>query len=321
MMKKILCPVDFSESSNYTVWYAHELSKLLGGELHCLHVFNPGTAGSMVEGAYVSTGSIDATLERIQDHSIEELTKIVKRFEMQDVPVVGHHRTGRPAEEAVALAKELEADVIVISTHGRTGFNRLIFGSTCEKIVRQSPIPVLTVKYPKDWSFIQKNEGKLEIKRILYPVDFSENTEKGLSAAALLSQAIGAELVLGHVVDIRMEYPLLETGLAMTKSEDNVEDSQKRLESMAVGLEGIDVLCRVRKGQPHRSLIEMIEEEDIDFIVMPTHGYQGLSRLLLGSVAERMVRLAPCPILTMRPDHVSPHDPAGQDLEEVQLQP
>jgi len=86
-------------------------------------------------------------------------------------------------------------------------------------------------------------------------------------------------------------------------------------------LEGVNVLCRVRKGQPHRSLIEMIEEEDIDFVVMPTHGYQGLSHLLLGSVAERMVRLAPCPILTMRPSHVSPHEPAGQDLEEVKLQP
>ncbi len=318
MMKKILCPVDFSDSSDYAVWYAHELSMLLGGELHCLHVVNSVSAGGLVDGVYASSGSIDSVLERISEHAKEELEKTVNRFEMLGVPVVGHHRTGRPVDEIMAVAEELDADVIVIATHGRTGFDRMVFGSTCEKIVRQSPIPVLSVKYPGHWDFPTPSQDRLKISRILYPLDFSEFAEQGVQAAALLSRAIDATLVLGHVVDMRTEYPLLETGLAVAKSEDNVTDSQRRLEQIAEGLVGIDVRCRVNRGQPHRALIEMIEEEGIDFVIMPTHGYQGVSHFLLGSVAERMVRLAPCPVLTMRPAHVSPLEPAGQELEQAQ---
>jgi nucleotide-binding universal stress UspA family protein len=321
MMKKILCPVDFSESSDYAVWYAHELSTKLGGELHCLHVVNPVSAGGLVDGVYASSGSIDSALEQIADHAEEELGKTVKRFEMLGVPVVGHHRVGRPADEIVAVADELDADVIVIATHGRTGFDRLVFGSTCEKVVRQSSIPVLSVKHPEHWDFPVESHEDLHIRRVLCPVDFSEFTDTGVEDAALLCRALNATLVLGHVVDIRMEYPLLETGLAVTKSEDNMQESEKRLEQLAAHVEGVNVVCRVRKGQPHRALIEMIEEEEISIAVLPTHGYQGVSHMLLGSVAERMVRLAPCPVLTMRPIHISPVEPAGQHLERTPQQP
>jgi nucleotide-binding universal stress UspA family protein len=297
---RILCPVDFSEGSDYAMVYANQLAKVMDAEVHCVHVINPSPYASVMEGVYVSTGSVEATLERIEEHAREVFEKTLKRYELMHLEAHGHFEHGDPAREIVRLADELDASHIVLTTHGRTGFDSWVFGSTCEKVVRLSHVPVITLKHPKGELGI--DQGALTFKRVLCPLDFSDFSKKGLDAARDLCKRFDGTLVLAHAVDTRLEYPMLEPGMGIVDSQHWERDAEKYLKDVAESIEDVFTEIRVVSGNPYKALVQLMADEDIDIAVMTTHGYRGLSHLLLGSNAERLVRLAPCPVMTIHPD-------------------
>jgi universal stress protein A len=142
------------------------------------------------------------------------------------------------------------------------------------------------------------------MKRIVCPTDFSTTSEAAIAEAERLASSVGAELVLLHVA---VEAPLWREGL-YTPEVRKVFDSQRKwaaaaLETRAAALAGNGVRARVmvKSGLPWRQIIDTAREEDVDLIVIGTHGRGGLNRMLLGSVAERVVRQAPCPVMTVGP--------------------
>jgi nucleotide-binding universal stress UspA family protein len=297
---KLLCPLDFSHGSEFALFYANKLAETIDAEVHCVHVIDPTPYGTLMEGVYVSSGSVQASMERIEEHVKKEFNKTLNKYSLLHLEAQGHFIHGDPAQEVIKLADELGVDYIVMSTHGRTGFDNWVFGSTCEKIVRLSHVPIITLKHPKEDHNIE--EVEVSFNRILCPLDFSDFSKKGIEPAVDLCKRFDATLVLAHAIDNRLEYPLLEPGLGIQSMDHFETDANKYLQEIADSIEGVKVETIVESGNPYKVLVDIMNNESIDFVVMTTHGYRGLTHLLLGSNAERLVKLAPCPVLTVHPD-------------------
>ena len=140
--------------------------------------------------------------------------------------------------------------------------------------------------------------------KIVHPTDFSQCAEQARGLAVQLARALGAELLLLHVA---VEAPLFREGLLGTRELERVFEEQrewtrKALEERAAECrgQGVATLARVVTGAPHHEIVETAKREGAAFIVMGTHGRGPLERFLLGSVADRVVRTAPCAVVTMR---------------------
>jgi nucleotide-binding universal stress UspA family protein len=141
--------------------------------------------------------------------------------------------------------------------------------------------------------------------KILHPTDFSECAAQAQAMAVDLAGKLGAEIVLLQVL---VETPLYGESILSMPKVQSVYDAQRKwaeetLEARADDLRrrGLKVSWRAQVGVPFEEIVKVAEEERADMIVMGTHGRTGLGRAFLGSVAERVVRLAPCPVLTVRP--------------------
>ena len=149
----------------------------------------------------------------------------------------------------------------------------------------------------------------MNIQRILAPTDFSELSKQGLTSALELAETFGAKLLLLHVVE-PPSYPvegIMPSHLGATLLDDLERQASKDLAQMLSETHGsqVEVTRGVVVGIPYRKIVEVAEEEKSDLIVMTTHGRTGLSHLVMGSVTEKIVRSAPCPVLTIRPTSVS----------------
>ena len=148
----------------------------------------------------------------------------------------------------------------------------------------------------------------IEIKKILVPLDLSEVAEHAVIYAEELAAVYGARLHLLHVVDARgmdvtgaVGAPPNSGGLA---NETIVEAAENGLEQIREAIQGVEAEVVVRVGSPRKDIVAYAKEQEIDVIVMATHGRSGLSHALIGSVAEKVVQTAPCPVLTVRhPEH------------------
>lgn len=150
----------------------------------------------------------------------------------------------------------------------------------------------------------------IEFAKILCPVDFSEATPFGLRPAVSLANEYGAELTLLHVLnypypyvdalgpsfDVQAYYDEMESE-AIRRLEDLVDEDDRRFAT---------IRPEVHRGTPHVEVVGFAEEEEVDLVVLPTHGRTGIDRFLFGSVAEKVVRLAPCPVLTVSPREEAP---------------
>jgi nucleotide-binding universal stress UspA family protein len=150
----------------------------------------------------------------------------------------------------------------------------------------------------------------MNIQHILAPTDFSELSQQGLTTALQLAAAFGAKLLLLHVIE-PPPYPVegvMPSPFGATLLDDLERQATRDLAQMLPDTHGspVQIMRRVVVGIPYRKIVEVAEQEKSDLIVMTTHGRTGLSHLVMGSVAEKIVRTAPCPVLTIRPTSVAP---------------
>jgi nucleotide-binding universal stress UspA family protein len=145
----------------------------------------------------------------------------------------------------------------------------------------------------------------MEFRHILAPTDFSEYSKKAVASALELAKKFGAKLSILHVVELP-PYPVegyVPPNLAATFIEDLEREASQELAQVVPEAEaaGVEVARLVAVGTPYRKIIDMAEGEQVDLIVMATAGRTGFSHLIMGSIAERVVRTASCPVLTIRP--------------------
>jgi len=218
---------------------------------------------------------------------------------------------GRAYEEICAAARRLNADLIVVATHGYTGYKRTFLGSTAERIVQHSPCPVLVVRqHLANWngSNGRRTRTGFHLARILVPTDFSECSRIAFTHASGLARDFKAELRLVHVINPHA-YPFGDKYTALDQSQlmgEAADAAQKQMRSM-VARSNLRYSARVIHG-PTATEICNAANHDVDLIVISTHGRTGLGHLLIGSVAEHVVRYAHCPVLVIparaRPEKV-----------------
>jgi nucleotide-binding universal stress UspA family protein len=290
---RILVPTDFSATSDEALAYARTLAGRLGASLHLVHAFeDPFTSAAFASEMY-STAPIslrDALRRETERRLAERLPGDQATYFNGTTEIV----TGRPAKTIVEYATTLGADLIVMGTHGRGGMAHLLLGSVAERVVRLATAPVLTLR-----------RAAGPVTRILVPTDFSETADAALDYAGLLAERFGAAIQLLHVLDDPLEAEGLSAdayiGEAPSIRTALLQDAQSRLAHRGVSPDGGSAIEReVLFGYGATTIAEYAAIRGADLIVMGTHGRTGIAHLLLGSVAERLVRMAPCPVLTVR---------------------
>lgn len=282
-MKRILFPTDLSEHAHAALPHAINLAALEGGELHLLHVM---------------------TLHGPTSALMEELTGEEKAREALDSLQTGESRVIRSVTRAVAPSPAIldyadinDVDAIVMGTHGRRGFRRMMLGSVTEEVIRLGRWPVLSIRKSP-----HAEEATFNYARILAPVDFSVNSSVGVEAALDLARRFGARLDLLHVIDIPVlpEFygPVMAPSLNLKQA---TERAQEKMADLAGSLgDDVEVTTDIRVGAAATQIVEAAND-GADLIVIPTHGYSGWDRVLMGSVAEGVLRRAECPVLTVKP--------------------
>lgn len=290
-IKTILVPTDFSEHAETAIEAAETLAKPLGAEIRVLHVLHLPVQAVTPEMAVVPVGfwqdlrahaerKLDETRQAVESRGVRCSTEIV-----EDIPGFA----------IAAAAKRANADLIVMGSRGLTGLKHVILGSVAERTVRNAPCPVLTVKHD--------GANALRLRTILVPMDFSAASHRALDLAKQLAKAAGpAHLILVHAyyVPIELEQFLIQQGDPVI--ERLSESVTKDLEKMLTGLQdaGISSEYLANRGAPEQLIVEIAKQKHADLIVMGTHGRRGLTHLLLGSVAERVVRTAECAVMTVQ---------------------
>ena len=295
-IERILVPLDFSAASMQALDYAVELAKQFRAAIHLVHVHPPDEAASLPGAAHLLLQSAEA-IERLN----EELAGIHRKRVEPFCPENCHIRSGRPYLEIIGLAREIGADLIVLSTRGHSGLKHLLLGSTAERVVRSAPCPVLVARKRK-----KKSKGATKsfaIRTILAPTDFSQCSLAGTEYAAFLARTFGANLRLFHATYPYTNYVFVDrAGVRLSGLAEAVQETARQemevLKQMEF-LRGMTVQTEVLPGPEVDEICAAAGEPDVDLIVTSTHGRTGLKHALIGSVAEHVVRYAECPVMVV----------------------
>lgn len=243
--------------------------------------------------------SVPTLLDILREGAREYLARQAEALHARGYRVTTHVLVGDPAFAILDLAEELHADLIAMTTHGRTGFMRLALGSVAERILQKASAPVLLVRERMD-------PARTTIKRILAPLDGSVLAEQALAPAQSLAHAHAATLILLRVAPVLDEggkqILFADEAAANAQIEQWRADAETYLHELAAGLNqaGIHTETRVALGNPADVIYNTIDDDAIDLVVMGTHGRTGLKRWYFGSVADKVLRGAKCPVLMVR---------------------
>ena len=238
------------------------------------------------------------TPEDAEEHSRANLRELAKEYAPEGKTPKTHTPRGRAFDQICQLAGKVDADLIVIGTRGNTGFKHVLLGSTAERVVRHAPCPVLVVRDTDE------KIPEPQILSILVPVDFSECARHGLNYAVALARSVGARLILLHALKLLSNIPWGDRfSLQSVPSVDLVEKAAVDAMNEFVARNRFSEVCpttqRSSVATPRTEICDFAEQRGVDLIVTSTHGVTGLAHVLIGSVAEHVVRYARCPALVI----------------------
>lgn len=299
---RILFPTDFSHYALHAFRYAVALGRTCGNPIEIIHVTDkrPFRSAHAGLGMWLGKTDLDKLVDTLHEHAISRLEHLKQLAALHDAKAEYQEFEGYPPEEIVAAAEQLKCGLIVLATHGRTGLEHLLLGGTCERVVRTSSVPVLSVKRPAH-DFVDDEDAPIRIRRVLFPTDFSVYSREVLPYAVSLAREFGARLTLFHVAEVPVAVPEFLPDTAGAVGAPMLEHARTALEGMAAEVEDVETDVDAIVGLAYRDVCARAKEMEADVIVLGTHGRKGLAHWLYGSVAERVVRYAPCPVLTVRP--------------------
>jgi nucleotide-binding universal stress UspA family protein len=302
-VKNILFPTDFSDRSKHARPYVRALAKELGATVHVLHVIDTS--------AHWEDQPYETELQRrpgrsAQDEVESQVDEIARAIEVAGTKVERHWREGDVRVETLRLIDNLKIDLVVMATHARLKLDVTVLGSKYLEIIRDADVPVLAIKY-REREFVVEPEETLAIKRVLCPCDLTAFSQQAVPIAADICRHFKAELVFAHLVRSEEEmlafHGFTEPPASMVPYE-TLEHLAKAYGDIPTRIVGV-------KGKPQKDLAEVCRFEDVDLVVMATHGRKTLARNIVGSVAERLVVDVQCPIMTIRPELIAKRFPAS----------
>jgi nucleotide-binding universal stress UspA family protein len=295
-IKRILVPVDFSEPSQRAVEYGLSLALQFNARLLLTHIVSSSTA--LIYTFPTESFAFEKEQARYAKSMLPDLIpeEYRERVDLQTIVKVGEVRS-----ELLGIVKDEKIDLVVMGTHGRKAFERFFLGSLTERMLRKLDVPILTVSH-LDPARELHQAGPVPLGHVLYATDLSDNASVGLKFAMDLARETGARLTVLHVMEaLRSLYWGAEAGYLGNELESIREDalSRLRLSIPARGCEGLRLNTMMTEGDPYRDIVRVADEEKADIIIMNLQGKTLAERALLGSTAERVIRSAHVPVLSI----------------------
>lgn len=296
-LKKILCATDFSDFSNHTLRYGVSLAREFGAKLYVCHVIDLPSAAIY--------GEITLDHAELQNRFMadvqEQLDRLIGGQPIDWEPLI---ETGRPVDKINAMVGKRKIDLVIAATHGRSGLKRLLLGSVTERLMHTLRCPLLIVNW-SEHEFVSPEASEIRLQRILVACDFSPDSRLAFEYGLSLAQEFQSELHLVHVI----EPPVYKD--FVTSAHEPGEDVQQvlydRLNEKLTGMVPAEALnwCRLTttllSGNSFEELREYAVKHDVDLIALGIRGHSLVETMLVGSTTDRVVRSAPCPVLTVCP--------------------
>lgn len=335
MFKRILVPLDGSDMAELAIPVAARLAHAAGGTVILVQVVAVPVETGKVPIVIYDQQAIDKHL----DSALDYLERAAKSSTLADCAVEVQALAGATAPSIISVLPSLSADMIVMSSHGYTGFKRWTLGSVTQKVVRHSPIPVL-VLHEGETSLVARQPDAGHPVTVLVPLDGSSLSETALKPAVEILAALAAPdravLHLLEVVSFPSTYGHLRSqtpfdaeikSRAMQEAEAYLKSVKERLNQQFVAYPNLTITTSVVGDADIAEAIMQTarreqsgEEQTVpsaDFIAMATHGRGGLPRWIMGSVTERVLHAAPLPLLVVRP-HAKQSQHAREGAEMVE---
>jgi nucleotide-binding universal stress UspA family protein len=285
----VLCPVDFSDVSRRALDHAAALAHWYEARLTVLNVFPVMPV-------------MDVPPLVLDDKTRDEIAGELRRFTAPvaaTVPLDVRVEQAELVHEGIAAyASSAGVDLLVMGSHGRSGFKRMLLGSVTERVIRHAPCPTLIV--PMHAHDIVP-EGPVRYRAILCPVDFSEHSIRALEYALNLAEETDAQLRVLHVLALPAELKELQSSFEAVRGQIE-SDRLRRLENLipADAATYCTVHTALREGTVHREILAAAREHPADLIVMGAQGRGALEAALFGSNTARVARGACCPVLVVQ---------------------
>jgi nucleotide-binding universal stress UspA family protein len=291
-IKFILCPVDFSEFSVRAYGHAQSLAGHYGAKLVVQHVVELWRHPSL--GYATSVELYEQYCKDLRTCAEEQLRDFVKQNGESGSQPELIVQQGVAPDLILSFAQAQKADLIVMGSHGRRGYERLMLGSVTDRVIRRASCPVLAVCQPHNAkTVVDKSGWAHHLNRILFCTDFSENSERALAYAVSVAAEYDAELTLMHVLE-KVTSPM-KYGAA-------VERATERLNELipAKTRKTFKLKTAVRIGKPYAQIIQFTIEGQFDLVIMGVQGRGNLDVAVFGSTTYRVLQLGPCPVLAVR---------------------
>ena len=290
MFKKLLIPLDGSEKAEIVLPYAEEIAAKCGSEIVLVSVSD--TALGDIRHLYLPY--LERTAERVKQQLKD--WGATKEIVVQVKPLIG-----KPADEILRYVEEYGADMVVISSRG-AGKGTWAMGNTAWKVLQAADKPVLLIQRPPNAASLER---KRLLKKILLPLDGSEIGGTVIPYVETLAQALGAEVILFHILEtpsVGVLAPGLEISYRATTIETEKKVHQKYLGEVEKRMEGkgLSASIVVNMGPAIDEIIKYAENNSVDLIAMSTHGRSGIRRWVFGSVTHRVLHNGNTPVLTVR---------------------
>lgn len=305
-MQTIIVPLDGSELAERALPYAQMLATLFGAHIRLLRVINDpeGTLAPLHDVA--SSQSQPMSTEQAYDLRLWDLLQLnatnylkakLEALEHTDLSVDYEVRLGAPAEQIVQASEQVESAMVVMATHGYTGFKRWTLGSVADRVVHASQVPVLLV--PGQGPAANKAP---QLRRLLVPLDGSSLAMQALPLAQELAVHAQAQIMLFQAVSsVTNLYAGLDLPPDMLDALEGRATHVLRTTADKIREESdVAVLTVVELGLAPDQIVAQAQKYQVDLVVMATHGYSGIKRWALGSVTDKVLHAAPAPLLLIR---------------------
>lgn len=302
-MKKILLATDFSDLARGAYSAAAAFARENDAEIHLVHEAEP------LPPLYYEQVTPDFPIADYFEALRRKTAKEAHHPALAGLQVTPHLLCEESRyDRLVDFARGEQMELIVIATHGRTGLSHALLGSFTEKVARYATVPVFTYRTTAESTGFAP-------RTILVPFDFSENARTIFRVVRALHKDHGSDVRLLHVIPDEFMYDYWRFAEeSRNESRERRTRSTQQLEKTAKEeLENPNVTVETRWGNPYLEIVREAGDVGADLIVMATHGWTGLKHFFFGSVAEKVLRTAPCSVITMRPEEIRP-----QELRESQ---
>ncbi len=297
MYDHICLPSDGSAHATNAAEHALALARAFDATVHVLGVADIDRAAGLFDAGGVDAEFVERVEQEAED-AVERTASLAASEDHVETAIV----RGDPGETIVDYIDEQGLDAVVMGTHGRRGLRRFIAGSVTEHVVRVAEVPVFTVRRPDDAGEGDESTGATgdlpTYERVLVPTDGSDTADRAVDHALAVAEAFGGELHALSVVDVSTVASSSDIVPSDTVIESLTDRSERAVESVADRADdrGVEHATEVVQDFPGSGILGYVREEEMDIVVMGTHGRAGLGRALLGSTAEHVIRRSDVPV-------------------------